>query len=110
MPMETGTKEAMLRQAERFAQQGKLDAALGQYRKVLSIAPRDTTVANTIGDLYARLGRIEEAIKYYTNVAEVFESGGFLPRAAAVYKKIVSSTRRTWTSRSSSVISTPGRA
>ena len=86
--METGTKNAMLKQAERFAQQGKLEAALGQYRKVLSISPRDTTVANTIGDLYARLGRIEDAIKYYTNVAEVFESAGFLPRAAAVYKKI----------------------
>ena len=40
--METGTKNAMLKQAERFAQQGKLEAALGQYRKVLSISPRDT--------------------------------------------------------------------
>lgn len=86
--MEVGTRDTILKAAERYVQQGKLDAALAEYRKILRADPRDLTVANTVGDLYARLGRADEAIKHYLTVAGIFESGGFLSKATAMYKKI----------------------
>jgi tetratricopeptide (TPR) repeat protein len=88
-PLESGMREIVLRQAERFVQQGKLEAALDEYRKILRATPRDLVVANTVGDLYARLGRHAEAIEHYANIAKILETAGHLSRATAVHKKIV---------------------
>lgn len=85
--MDLTLKDKTLKAAERYAQQGKLDAAIGEFRKVLDANPNDLTVANTIGDLYARTGRNDEAIRQYQYVADHFEGGGFRVKAIAMYKK-----------------------
>lgn len=86
--MNAGTRDAILKQAERYVQQGDTASALAEYRKILRASPRDVTVANTVGDLNARLGNTADAIKHYVDVAGIYESQDLLSLAAAVYKKI----------------------
>lgn len=87
--MDLTLKDKTLKAAERYAQQGKFDAAINEFRKVLDANPTDLTVANTVGDLYARTGRNDEAIRQYQYVAEHFEGGGFRVKAIAMYKKVL---------------------
>ncbi|MGB5039193.1 MAG: tetratricopeptide repeat protein [Blastocatellia bacterium] len=81
--------EKSLKQAEKYAQQGKLANAIDEYQKVLEANPHDENVLNTVGDLCVRVGRPEEASRYFVQVAERYESEGAVQRAIAVYKKIV---------------------
>ena len=87
--MDLTLKDKTLKTAERYTQQGKFDAAINEFRKVLDASPNDLTVANTVGDLYARTGRNDEAIRQYQYVAEHFEGGGFRVKAIAMYKKVL---------------------
>ena len=45
-------KQKALSAAENSVQQGKLQNAIGEYKKVLKADPKELTVSNTIGDLY----------------------------------------------------------
>ena len=54
-------KVKVLAQAEKFVQQGKLPNAISEYEKVIKEDPKDLTVLNTIGDLYARVGNNESS-------------------------------------------------
>jgi tetratricopeptide (TPR) repeat protein len=81
-------KEKILSAAEKFVQQGKLQNAIAEYEKVLKQDPKDLTVLNTIGDLYARLGRAEQAAEYFRKVGDAYSSDGFVVKAIAIYKKL----------------------
>ena len=80
---------AVLRNAEKLLRQGKLDAAIAEYVRVVEEQPRDWTTANTLGDLYLRAGRADRAVEQFVRGAEVLKQDGFLPKAAAIYKKIL---------------------
>ncbi len=81
--------EKALKQAEKYAQQGKLANAIEEYQKVLDANPHDKNVLNTVGDLCVRAGRPDDASQYFVLVAERYESEGAVQSAIAVYKKIV---------------------
>ena len=55
-------KTKILSAAEKFVQSGKLQNAIAEYEKILKQDPRDLTVLNTVGDLYARLGRADRTV------------------------------------------------
>jgi tetratricopeptide (TPR) repeat protein len=74
--------------AERFVQQGRLQNAIAEYDKILKQDPKDLTVLNTVGDLYARLGQIEQAVVFFKLVGDTYASEGFVPKAIAMYKKL----------------------
>ena len=82
-------REDTLKKAEKLLRQGRLDAAIAEYVRVLEDQPRDSNTANTLGDLYARAGQPDKAIGQYTGVAENLVHEGFYSRAAALYKKIL---------------------
>jgi tetratricopeptide (TPR) repeat protein len=82
-------REATLRKAEKFLRQGRLDNAIAEYLRVVEENPRDWSTVNTVGDLLVRAGQIESANEHFTRIADHFFEEGFLPRAAAVYKKIL---------------------
>src|SRR5947209_14501774 len=67
-------KTKILSAAEKFVQQGKLPNAIAEYEKVLKQDPKDLTVLNTIGDLYARIGRAEQAAEYFRKVGDAYSS------------------------------------
>ncbi|MBI3894709.1 MAG: tetratricopeptide repeat protein [Acidobacteria bacterium] len=81
-------KNKILQAAEKYVIQGKLQAAIGEYSKILKKDPQDLMTLNTIGDLHARTGQNEEAIKCFYELAEKYLEGGYVARAIAVYKRI----------------------
>lgn len=81
-------KAKTLEAAKKFVDKGKLPAALGEYRKILAKDPKDLTILNTVGDLYVRLEKKEEAVKCFYQLADNFLEKGFALRGIAVYKRI----------------------
>jgi len=82
-------REDTLKKAEKLLRQGRLDAAISEYARVLEDQPRDWNTANTLGDLYVRAGQTDKAVAQYTRIADHLGHEGFFPRAAALYKKIL---------------------
>ncbi|HWP85040.1 MAG TPA: tetratricopeptide repeat protein, partial [Terriglobia bacterium] len=81
-------KAKILQNAEKYVLQGKLSAAIAEYQKILKKDPKDLMTLNTVGDLYVRDGKMDEAVKCFYTLAEKSIEAGFVPRAIAVYKRI----------------------
>ena len=81
-------KQKVLSAAEKFVQQGKLQNAISEYEKILKADPKDLTVMNTVGDLYARFGNAEKAVECFKSVGDAYASQGFTVKAIAMYKKL----------------------
>lgn len=81
-------KGKLFKAAEKFVLQGRFEQAIAQYLKVVEDDPSDLSTLNIIGDLYTRLGQSQEAIKYYSRVAEQYRTFNYLPKAIAMYKKM----------------------
>ncbi|MBV8890834.1 MAG: tetratricopeptide repeat protein [Acidobacteria bacterium] len=84
-------KTKVLSAAEKYVQQGKLQNAIAEYQKVLKHDPKDLTVLNTVGDLFARLGQNEEACNCFRSVGDAYAQQGFTVKAIAMYKKLTKS-------------------
>lgn len=82
-------RDDTLRRAEKLLRQGRLDAAITEYARVVEGLPSDWATAKVLGDLYVRAGQIDQAVRQYTRIAEHLVREGFVPKAAALYKKIV---------------------
>ena len=82
-------REDTLKKAEKLLRQGRLDAAIAEYVRVVEDQPRDWNTANTLGDLYVRAKQPEKAVAQYGRIAQHFFDDGFYPKAAALYKKIL---------------------
>jgi tetratricopeptide (TPR) repeat protein len=81
-------KAKVLASAEKYVQQGKLHHAISEYEKIVEKDPKDLTVLNTIGDLYARLGQNEKAGEFFKRVGDTYASEGFTVKSIAMYKKL----------------------
>ena len=82
-------REGALKSAEKALKQGRIDAAIADYARIVEAQPRDWNSANALGDLYVRAGQIEKGIGYYVRIADHLATEGFYPKAAALYKKII---------------------
>ena len=82
-------RAATLRQAEKLLRQGKVDQAIAEYVRLVEDQPSDWNTANVLGDLYVRAGHLDRAIEQFSRVAGTLAEQGFLPKASAVYKKIL---------------------
>jgi tetratricopeptide (TPR) repeat protein len=82
-------REETLKKAEKLLRQGRLDAAIAEYVRVVEEFPRDWNTANALGDLYVRGGQHDKAAAQYGRIAQHFVQDGFYPKAAALYKKIL---------------------
>jgi tetratricopeptide (TPR) repeat protein len=82
-------RTAALRTAEKLLRQGKLQPAIEEYLRVVEDQPRDWNTANMLGDLYLRAGQVDKAVEQFTRIAESLSGEGFLPKAGALYKKIL---------------------
>lgn len=85
-------KQKVLAAAEKAVQQGKLQNAITEYEKVIKEDPKDLTVLNTIGDLYARVGQNEKAGHYFKRVGDLYAGEGFTVKSIAMYKKLTKLT------------------
>src|SRR6185369_3717634 len=82
-------REQIVQTAEKFVARGKIEPAIKEYRKLLAENPNDINTLNRIGDLYARIQRIDEAVDFFTQIAEQYSTEGFFVKAIAIYKKII---------------------
>lgn len=82
-------REQVVQAAEKFVARGKIEPAIREYRKLLADNPNDINTLNRIGDLYARIQRIDEAVDFFTQIAEQYTAEGFFVKAIAIYKKII---------------------
>jgi tetratricopeptide (TPR) repeat protein len=82
-------REGTLRKAEKLLRQGKLDLAIAEYRSVIEAEPSDWNTSNTLGDLYFRGGQTDKAVSEYSRIADHLANEGFLPKAVALYRKIL---------------------
>jgi tetratricopeptide (TPR) repeat protein len=82
-------RNGTLRNAEKLLRQGKVEAAIAEYLRVLADQPTDWSTANTLGDLYARAGQVDKAIERFIEIGDTLNEEGQRVKAAAVYKKIL---------------------
>ena len=81
-------KTKAMRNAERYVAQGKIRAAISEYRAVVDNDTRDVATLNMLGDLYTKNADKREAIVCYMKVAEHYNTQGFAQKAIAIYNKI----------------------
>ncbi|MGI8494479.1 MAG: tetratricopeptide repeat protein, partial [Pyrinomonadaceae bacterium] len=74
--------------AERSLAQGKLRAAINEYKRVVESDPKDFNTLNMLGDLYAKSSDTNEAVNCFNQVAEYYGQQGFAQKAIAIYNKI----------------------
>ncbi len=82
-------REGALKSAEKALRQGRIDAAITEYLRIVEAQPRDWNSANALGDLYVRAGQVDKGLGQYVRIAEHLATEGFYPKAAALYKKII---------------------
>ena len=81
-------KTKAIRNAERYLSQGKLRAAIGEYKQIVENDSKDIGTLNMLGDLYAKNSEKNEAVQCFTQVAEHYGNQGFAQKAIAIYNKI----------------------
>ncbi len=81
-------KAKVLKAAEKFLSQGKINAAIKEYRQIVDNDESDLTTLNMLGDLYSRAGQNDEAISCFSRIAEHYREQEFTLKAIAMYKKI----------------------
>ena len=82
-------REDTLKKAEKLLRQGRLDAAIAEYLRVVEEQPGDWATANTLGDLYVRAGQQDKAAVQYARIGQHFLDEGFYPKAGAIFKKLL---------------------
>jgi tetratricopeptide (TPR) repeat protein len=87
--------ESLKQQARRHEQNEEWDKALEQYKKALDELSDDEQsdigLINRVGDLLVRVGKVDEAVKYFDQAVDLYREA-FLPNnAIAVCKKIIRS-------------------
>ncbi|HEY0727786.1 MAG TPA: tetratricopeptide repeat protein, partial [Pyrinomonadaceae bacterium] len=81
-------KAKVLKAAEKFLSQGKINSAIKEYRQIVDNDTDDLTTLNMLGDLYVRAGKKEEATQCFERIAEHYGAQEFHLKAIAMYKKI----------------------
>ncbi len=81
-------KAKVLKAAEKFLSQGKIPAAIKEYRQIVDNDGDDLTALNMLGDLLARVGEKDQAVSCFSRIAEHFSEQGFALKAIAMFRKI----------------------
>jgi tetratricopeptide (TPR) repeat protein len=79
---------ALLKRANKLFRQGKADAAIKEYKKILEIKPDDLEVRRIVGDLELRQSNNRGAIEQFEWIADYYLKEGFFAKAIAMFKRI----------------------
>jgi tetratricopeptide (TPR) repeat protein len=82
-------KDRVFKAAENYIKKNRIDKAIAEYESWLKENPKDWNIIRTVGDLYARISRNDEAIKKYAQVADHYRKDGFNVRAIATHKMVL---------------------
>ncbi len=81
-------KTTIVNNAQKFAKKGKIDKAIAQWTKLLTVS-NDAQIYNTIGDLYLKKGAYDNALEFFMKAAAIFKKNGFYSKASGIYIKIL---------------------
>ena len=85
--------EALKEQARRHEQKEEWQKALDQYKKAITKLERDDQpdigLYNRVGDLYVRVGNLDEAVNAYHRASDLYVEAELPNNAIAVCKKII---------------------
>ncbi len=85
-----GRGKASLKEvAQRALSQGNWNKALENFQKHCSQEPEDLRSRLKVAELLARLGRKQEAVQVYRQVAEAYAQDGFLLQAISINKMLL---------------------
>jgi tetratricopeptide (TPR) repeat protein len=79
---------ALLKRANKMFRQGKAEAAIKEYKKILDIKPDDLEVRRIVGDLELRQTNNKGAIEQFEWIADYYLKEGFFAKAIAMFKRI----------------------
>jgi tetratricopeptide (TPR) repeat protein len=79
---------ALLKRANKLFRQGKADAAVKEYKRILEIKPDDLEVRRIVGDLELRQNNNKGAIEQFEWIADYYLKEGFFAKAIAMFKRI----------------------
>lgn len=83
------SKQKVLKNAAKFVKKGQYEKAIAEYRKLNQDDYGEASLNNAIGDLLLQIKDTKEALVEYEKAAKYYEDKGFIPRALAIYKKIL---------------------
>ena len=86
------TVEPTLDDAHRLLREGQGDSAIDAYTALLKDRPDNWITANRLGDLYVQTGQLDAAVEQFSHVAHCLVERDLLPKAAALYKKVLKVT------------------
>jgi len=85
--------EALKEQARRHEQKEEWQKALDQYRKAIGKLEADDQpdigLYNRVGDLFVRVGRLQDAVEHYVKAVDLYMESELPNNAIAVCKKII---------------------
>lgn len=82
-------KNAITKEAQKFAAKGLFDKAIAEWKKLVKESPNDANIFNTIGDLCLKKDSKSEAVDAYKKAGDILAADGFTSKAIALYKKVL---------------------
>jgi tetratricopeptide (TPR) repeat protein len=82
-------KEKLIASAQKLVEKGAFEKAIKEYLRVVQEDASDVRIWLKIGDLYAKIGKKQEATETYQRVAQFYSDQGFYLKSVAVYKQIL---------------------
>ncbi|MCP4216531.1 MAG: tetratricopeptide repeat protein, partial [bacterium] len=79
---------SILKRANKLFRQGKTEAAVKEYKKILALKSDDLEVRRIVGDLELRQNNNQEAIEQFEWIGDYYLKEGFFAKAIAMYKRI----------------------
>ena len=80
-------KAKVLKAAEKFLSQGKINAAIKEYRQIIEHDADDLTTLNMLGDLCVRAKLNDEAISCFARIAEHYRERASAAGCSAYFTK-----------------------
>lgn len=87
--MQMDEKKYLKESAQRAVQKGDVRKALKLYEELIESDPDDMQARNTLGDIYSRIGMVNEAINNFIYIAKEMSLRGFYHKCIAMMKKAV---------------------
>ena len=82
-------RSRILQQAQLLASRGQYEAAIAEWKKLVTETPADGTIHNTIGDLQLKRNALGEAASAFLQAAAAFRAEGATLKAIAAFKKVL---------------------
>lgn len=85
-------KQTMLQkqvEGETALESGELDKAAEAFKMVLQLDSERFDIYQKLGDIYLQQGQIEQAVKQYNEIADIYFKNKLYKKATPLYKKII---------------------